>query len=117
MRRERLQRLAPTLAVVLVGLLAGLSLGSGLLVLRHFKADATATSRLYSGVFGGLNDPRPGGDRLPFGKLITRADDEPPVVQTRIRAASRFPQAEQRKRAPAGSGRKGTSRCDLWRQR
>ena len=33
---------------------------SGLLVLRHFRADATATSRLYSGVFGGLNDPRPG---------------------------------------------------------
>ena len=59
-RRERLQRLAPTVVVVLVALLAGLSFGSGLLVLRHFKADATATSRLYSGVFGGLNDPRPG---------------------------------------------------------
>jgi signal transduction histidine kinase len=60
--RDRLQRLAPTLAVVLVALLAGLSLGSGLLVLRHFQADATATSRLYSGVFGGLNDPRPGAE-------------------------------------------------------
>jgi signal transduction histidine kinase len=60
--RDRLQRLAPTLAVVLVALLAGLSLGSGLLVLRHFQSDATATSRLYSGVFGGLNDPRPGAE-------------------------------------------------------
>ena len=62
MPRDRLQRLAPTAAVVLVALLAGLSLGSGLLVLRHFRADATATSRLYSGVFGGLNDPRPGAE-------------------------------------------------------
>jgi signal transduction histidine kinase len=61
-RRERLQRLAPTVAVLLVALLAGLSLGTGLLIIRHFKADATATSRLYSGVFGGLNDPRPGAE-------------------------------------------------------
>jgi signal transduction histidine kinase len=60
--RDRLQRLAPAVAVVLVALLAGLSLGSGLLVLRHFQADATATSRLYSGVFGGLNNPRAGAE-------------------------------------------------------
>jgi signal transduction histidine kinase len=60
--RQRLQRLAPTLAVVLVALLAGLSLGTGLLIIQHFKADATATSRLYSGVFGGLNDPRAGAE-------------------------------------------------------
>ena len=45
-----------------MALLAGLSLGTGLLIIRHFKADATATSRLYSGVFGGLNDPRPGAE-------------------------------------------------------
>lgn len=62
MRKERLRRLAPTAVVVLVGVLAGLSLGSGLLVLRHFKSDATATSRLYAGVFGGLNDPRAGAE-------------------------------------------------------
>ena len=62
MRNDWLQRLAPTLAVGLVALLAGLSLGSGLLVLRHFRSDAYATSRLYSGVFGGLNNPRPGAE-------------------------------------------------------
>jgi signal transduction histidine kinase len=61
-RSDWLQRLAPTLAVGLVALLAGLSLGSGLLVLRHFRADAYATSRLYSGVFGGLNNPRAGAE-------------------------------------------------------
>jgi len=60
--RERLQRLAPMVAVGLVATLAGLSLGTGVLIVRHFKADATATSRLYSGVFGGLNNPRPGAE-------------------------------------------------------
>jgi signal transduction histidine kinase len=55
-----LRRLAPVLVVLLVVLLAGLSIGSGWIVLRHFRRDAAAMSRLYSGVFAGLNDPRPG---------------------------------------------------------
>ena len=86
MRRERLQRLAPTVVVVLVALLAGLSFGSGLLVLRHFKADATATSRLYSGVFGGLNDPRAGAEAealLRLGAQV-RALGLPLVVTDRV---------------------------------
>lgn len=62
MRSERLQRLAPTIVAALVALLAALSLGTGVLIFRHFQADATATSRLYSGVFGGLNDPRAGAE-------------------------------------------------------
>jgi len=49
-------------AVLLVAVLSGLSLGTGLLIIRHFRSDATATSRLYSGVFGGLNDPDPGSE-------------------------------------------------------
>jgi signal transduction histidine kinase len=49
-------------AVGLVATLAGLSLGTGLLIIRHFKSDAIATSRLYSGVFGGLNNPRAGAE-------------------------------------------------------
>lgn len=48
--------------VLLLVFLTGLSLGSGLLVTRHFRADAKAISRLYSGVFAGLNDPRPGAE-------------------------------------------------------
>ncbi|MGH7513671.1 MAG: sensor histidine kinase [Gemmatimonadales bacterium] len=96
MRRDRLQRLAPSLAVALVALLAGLSLGSGLLVLRHFRADATATSRLYSGVFGGLNDPRPGGEAealLRLGAQV-RALGLPLVVTDttgRVTAAANLP--------------------------
>ena len=96
MPRERLQRLAPTLAVALVALLAGLSLGSGLLVLRHFQSDATATSRLYSGVFGGLNDPRPGGEAealLRLGAQV-RALGLPLVVTDRagrVTAAANLP--------------------------
>jgi len=95
-RRDRLQRLAPSLAVALVALLAGLSLGSGLVVLRHFKADATATSRLYSGVFGGLNDPRPGAEAealLRLGAQV-RALGLPLVVTDttgRVTAAANLP--------------------------
>jgi signal transduction histidine kinase len=95
-RKERLQRLAPTVAVVLVALLAGLSLGTGLLIIQHFKADATATSRLYSGVFGGLNDPRPGGEAealLQLGEQV-RALGLPLVVTDRsgrVTAAANLP--------------------------
>lgn len=60
MRDTGPRRLAPALAVLLVALLAGLSLGSGVLVARHLRADATAISRLFIGVIAGLNDPEPG---------------------------------------------------------
>ena len=96
MRRERLQRFAPTAAVVLVALLAGLSFGTGLLIIRHFRADATATSRLYSGVFGGLNDPRPGAEveaLLRLGEQV-RALGLPVVVTDtagRVTAAANLP--------------------------
>jgi signal transduction histidine kinase len=95
-RRERLQRLAPTVAVLLVALLAGLSLGTGLLIIRHFRADATATSRLYSGVFGGLNDPRAGAEAealLRLGEQV-RALGIPLVVTDRtgkVTAAANLP--------------------------
>jgi signal transduction histidine kinase len=95
-RKERLQRLAPTVAVLLVALLAGLSLGTGLLIIRHFKADATATSRLYSGVFGGLNDPRAGAEAealLRLGEEV-RALGIPLVVTDRtgkVTAAANLP--------------------------
>jgi signal transduction histidine kinase len=59
-RKRSLPRLAPVLVVLLVALLAGLSVGSGWIVVRHFQRDASSMSRLYSGVFAGLNDPRPG---------------------------------------------------------
>ncbi|MGH7527749.1 MAG: sensor histidine kinase [Gemmatimonadales bacterium] len=96
MRSDRLQRLAPTVVVVLVALLAGLSLGTGLLIIRHFKADATATSQLYSGVFGGLNDPRPGAEAealLRLGEQV-RALGLPVVVTDRtgkVTAAANLP--------------------------
>ena len=76
--KERFRQVAPTVAVLLVAVLSGLSLGTGLLIIRHFKADATATSRLYSGVFGGLNDPDPGSEAeapLRLGEEV-RAIDE-----------------------------------------
>lgn len=59
--RKRLRRYAPALVVLLVALLAGLSAGSGWIVVRHFAGDASSISRLYSGVFAGLSDPSEGG--------------------------------------------------------
>lgn len=84
------------MVVSLVALLAVLSLGTGLLILRHFRADATATSRLYSGVFGGLNDPRPGAEAealLRLGEQV-RALGLPLVVTDRagrVTAAANLP--------------------------
>ncbi|MBA2627392.1 MAG: HAMP domain-containing histidine kinase [Gemmatimonadales bacterium] len=62
MRSDRLSRSAPTIAVLLVALLAGISMGTSMLVGRHFQADARASSRLYAGVFEGLGNPRPGAE-------------------------------------------------------
>lgn len=62
MARERLRRFAPALVMFLVALLVGMSVGTSLLVVRHFKREALDASRLYGGVFGGLNDPRPGAE-------------------------------------------------------
>jgi signal transduction histidine kinase len=95
-RKERLQRLAPGVAVLLVAVLAGLSLGTGLLMIRHFRADAFATSRLYSGVFGGLNDPDPDAEAealLRLGEQV-RALGLPLVVtdlQGRVSAVANLP--------------------------
>lgn len=48
--------------MLLVALLAGLSLGTAYLVARHFGNDAQSMSRLYSGVYSGLNSSQPGGE-------------------------------------------------------
>src|SRR5919106_1444491 len=84
------------MVAALVALLAGLSLGTGVLIFRHFQADATATSRLYSGVFGGLNDPKPGAEAealLRLGEQV-RALGLPLVVTDRtgrVTAAANLP--------------------------
>jgi signal transduction histidine kinase len=94
--KEQFQRLAPSVAVLLVALLAGLSAGTGWLIIRHFKDDAIATSRLYSEVFGGLNDPRPGAEAealLRLGEQV-RALGLPVVVTDRtgrVTAAANLP--------------------------
>ena len=48
--------------VVLVTLLVLLSVATSLFVVRHFRREAASASRLYAGVFTGLNDPRPGAE-------------------------------------------------------
>ena len=73
MRKRLLRRWAPTLVVATVALLAGLSVGTSWIMARHLKDDANAIGQLFSGVFAGLNDPRPGGADealLHLGELV-----------------------------------------------
>ena len=84
------------MVVALVALLAALSLGTGVLIFRHFKADASATSRLYSGVFGGLNNPRPGAEAealLRLGEQVRSLGLPLVVTDTtgRVTAAANLP--------------------------
>src|SRR5690606_30237561 len=80
--KRRLRRIAPTAAILLVAVLIGLSLGTGYLVARHFRAEANAMSRLYSGVFSGLAMPEPGGEGVALLRLAeqVRALGMPLVV-------------------------------------
>ncbi len=96
MRRRGLRRFAPVLVVLLVLLLVGLSAGSGWIVVRHFRNDATAISRLYAGVFAGLNDPREGGAvdaLLALGEEVRQAGIPLIVTDTagRVTAAANLP--------------------------
>ena len=73
MRRPGIGRWAPTVVVALVALLAGLSIGTSWMMARHLRQDASAIGQLFSGVFAGLNDPRPGaaeGALLRLGELV-----------------------------------------------
>ncbi len=96
MRKRGLRRLAPALVILLVALLAGLSAGSGWIIVRHFKGDASSISRLYSGVFAGLNDPSDGGAEnalLGLGEQV-RAVGIPLIVTDddgRVTAAANLP--------------------------
>jgi signal transduction histidine kinase len=72
-RKDRFRRWAPTLVVGLVALLGGLSVGTSWMMARHLRQDASAIGQLYSGVFAGLNDPRPGAAEealLRLGALV-----------------------------------------------
>lgn len=62
MRNDSIRRLAPGVIVTLAVVLIVLTAGTGLMVTRHLQQDALNISRLYSGVFAGLNDPTPGAE-------------------------------------------------------
>lgn len=71
-RSDRLRRWAPGLAVALVVALIILSVGTSFFVVRHFRREAENASRLYAGVFAGLNDPRPGAEASALLRLGER---------------------------------------------
>jgi signal transduction histidine kinase len=95
-RSKRVRRYAPALVIGLVVILAGLSAASGLIVARHFQADATSVSRLFAGVFAGLNSSQPGGEAdalLRLGEQV-RGQGIPLVVTDgtgRVTAAANLP--------------------------
>lgn len=96
MAERGLRRFAPVLVVLLVALLAGLSIGSGWIVVRHFRNDASSMSRLYAGVFAGLNDTRPGAPvnaLLRLGEQVRLAGIPLVVTDTagRVTAAANLP--------------------------
>jgi signal transduction histidine kinase len=73
-----------------------MSFGTGLLIFRHFQSDASATSRLYAGVFGGLNDPRSGAEAealLRLGEQVRSLGLPLVVTDTtgRVTAAANLP--------------------------
>ena len=91
-----MRRLAPVLAVLLVAVLAGLSVGSGWVVVRHFRNDARSMSRLYAGVFAGLSDPDQAGAvnaLLRLGEQVRLAGIPLVVTDTtgRVAAAANLP--------------------------
>ena len=88
------------MVVALVALLGGLSIGTGWMMARHLREDASAIGLLFSGVFAGLNDPRPGAAEdalLRLGELV-REQGLPLVVTDglgQVTAADNLPfQAE-----------------------
>ena len=96
MPRRGLRRFAPVLVVLLVLVLAGLSAGSSWIVIQHFRSDASSISRLYAGVFAGLNDDKPGAAQsslLTLGEQVRREGIPLVVTDTagRVSAAANLP--------------------------
>ena len=92
MRSDSLRRLAPGVIVALAVGLIVLTAGTGLMVTRHLQQDALNISRLYSGVFAGLNDPSPGaeaGALLQLGERV-RQQGLPLVVTDGMGQVSAF---------------------------
>lgn len=96
MRSVSFRRLAPGVIVGLTLVLIGLTAGVGVVVTRHLQQDALSISRLYSGVFAGLNDPTPGaeaGALLQLGERV-RQQGLPLVVTDgmgQVTAAANLP--------------------------
>ena len=58
-RKEGLRRFAPTVALLLVAVVAGLSFAASAIITRHFRDQALTASRIYATTFAGLADTSP----------------------------------------------------------
>lgn len=84
------------IVTALVVLLAGLSATSAVIVVRHFRTEAESITRLFSGVFAALNDPRPGAEAdalVEIGKRVRQLGIPVIVTDTagQVTAADNLP--------------------------
>ncbi|MEP7327478.1 MAG: HAMP domain-containing sensor histidine kinase [Gemmatimonadota bacterium] len=96
MPKRALGRWAPAIVAALVLLLAGLSIASSVIVVRHFRAEAQSITRLSYGVYAALSDPREGAEAnalVEIGKRVRQLGIPVVITDTagRVTAADNLP--------------------------
>ncbi|MEO8295018.1 MAG: HAMP domain-containing sensor histidine kinase [Gemmatimonadota bacterium] len=96
MRRHVLGRWAPAIVSALILLLAGLTISSSVIVVRHFRNEARSITRLSYGVYAALSDPREGAEAdalVEIGKRVRQLGIPVIITDTagRVTAADNLP--------------------------
>ena len=95
-RNDRVRRLAPAVALMLVTVVAGLSVAASTIINRHFRDQALTASRIYATTYAGLADPSPSAANEALFELGSRINELGiPLVVTgadgRVTAAANLP--------------------------
>jgi signal transduction histidine kinase len=95
-RRRLLGRWAPAVVSALILLLAGLTVSSSVIVVRHFRNEAQSVTRLSYGVYAALSDPREGAEAdalVEIGKRVRQLGIPVVITDTagRVTAADNLP--------------------------
>jgi signal transduction histidine kinase len=95
-RRHVLGRWAPVIVAALILLLAGLTISSSVIVVRHFRNEAQSITRLSYGVYAALSDPREGAEAdalVEIGKRVRGLGIPVVITDTagRVTAADNLP--------------------------
>jgi signal transduction histidine kinase len=95
-RRHVLGRWAPAIVSALILLLAGLTISSSVIVVRHFRNEARSITRLSYGVYAALSDPREGAEAdalVEIGKRVRQLGIPVVITDTtgKVTAADNLP--------------------------